>query len=226
MYIRNQYFFMAYKAIFITLCLWGLYLNSGLPEGKLNWGILTYYTIQSNILCLFYFICSFCWNLGTLRTENKIETFAPRFKGAVMFAITVTGLIFHFVLRPHLFTMGNAEYANSMANTLVHYVVPLMTVADWLLFDPKGRFKKFDPFLWLLIPYAYFLFAIIRAHIGGEILSTGSRYPYAFINIDQLGLQQVLLNVAGLTLVFLIIGYIYYGLDHLLRKKISDKYFL
>ncbi|MCC8154344.1 MAG: Pr6Pr family membrane protein [Tannerellaceae bacterium] len=150
----------------------------------------------------------------------------PRFKGAVVFAITVTGLIFYFVLRPAMFSMGNTAYVNSMANTLVHYVVPLMTVFDWLLFDPKGQFKKFDPFLWLLIPYAYFLFTIIRAQTGGEILSTGSRYPYAFINIDQLGMGKVLVNVAGLILIFLILGYIYCGIDYFFRKRVPDDTFL
>ncbi|MCC8154345.1 MAG: hypothetical protein LIP01_09080, partial [Tannerellaceae bacterium] len=74
---RNQYLFMGYKALFVILCIWGLYLNSGLPDGHLTWGILTYYTIQSNILCLFYFICSFYWNLSLICTGNRVATFAP-----------------------------------------------------------------------------------------------------------------------------------------------------
>lgn len=226
MFIRNSYLFMAYKALLIILCLWGLYLNSGLPDGQIRWGVFVYYTILSNVLCLGYFICSFCWNLSSIRRENRVYTFAPRFKGALIFAITVTGLIYHFILRPTLFSMGNGDQVYSTANYLVHYAVPLLTVFDWILFDPKGQFKKWDPFLWLIVPYAYFVFAILRAHLGGTILATGSRYPYGFINVDQLGWDRVLLNVAGLTLVFLVIGYVYCGLDHFFRKRLPDDCFL
>ncbi|MCD7978607.1 MAG: Pr6Pr family membrane protein [Tannerellaceae bacterium] len=218
MYLQNRFVFLAYKVLFLFLCLWGLYLNSGLPQGTIQWHVLDYYTIQSNILCLLYFAWSFYKNLREGEETGRVYTPAPRLKGAITFCITVTMLIYHFILVPVQFSMGNAAIVYSTGNILVHYVVPGMVILDWILFDKKGRWKIYDPFLWLVIPYVYFVFAIVRAHFRGNIPGTQSRYPYGFINIDQYGWEQVLMNAGKLTLVFLLIGFLYVCMDRLLSR--------
>lgn len=218
MFFQNRFCFLAYKALFILLCLWGLYLNSGLPQGSVKWHVMDYYTIQSNMLCLFYFIWSFYINLRYREEPLQVYTPAPRLKGAVTFCITVTLLIYNFILAPVQFSMGNGAVVYSVGNILVHYVVPVMVVLDWLMFDKKGAWRIYDPFLWLGIPYAYFLFAIVRAQVRGLIPGTQSRYPYEFIDIDRYGWQEVGVHVVKLTLIFLLIGFLYVCIDHLFAK--------
>ncbi len=45
----------------------------------------------------------------------------------------------------------------------VHYLIPALTLADWLLFEPKGKFKKYDPLLWLIPTLTYFLTTIFKS---------------------------------------------------------------
>ncbi len=60
-----------------------------------------------------------------------------------MMGITVTWLVAHFILGS--FTMGASL---RVSIRLVHYVVPIMTLLDWLLFDEKGRMRATSPLLW------------------------------------------------------------------------------
>jgi hypothetical protein len=44
-------------------------------------------------------------------------------------------------------------------------------------------------------------------------------YPYFFVNLDTQGVGGVLMWIAILFVVFVAVGYIFYGLDILLKKK-------
>jgi hypothetical protein len=132
--------------------------------------------------------------------------------------ITLTLLIFHFLLRPTLFSMSDgASYVSSPANIIVHYVVPLMVLTDWLLFDRKGMFKKTDPLVWTIIPWAYFAFSLVRAQFAA-FSNSDSRYPYFFIDIDKYGVGQVALNVLLIAVSYVTLGYILYLIDLGLSK--------
>jgi hypothetical protein len=124
-----------------------------------------------------------------------------------------------------MFNMVEAQgFLSSPANIVLHYIVPLMTLADWLLFDKKGGFKKSSPFVWLAIPAAYLLFSLIRAHFATYY--NGGRYPYFFINIDTYGIERVAWNVLVLGAFLLVIGYCFYALDWglaRLAKKAKSK---
>jgi hypothetical protein len=94
-----------------------------------------------------------------------------------------------------------------------------MTLADWLLFDKKGRLKKLDPVKWLLIPLAYFAFAMVRAQFS--TFAADNRYPYFFIDIDKYGVGQVALNVLVVGAGFAVLGYVIYFVDLIMSKKLT-----
>jgi hypothetical protein len=183
--------------------------------------MLSFYTVQSNIIVLLFFVGLVIYSL-THRNKPLPQTYHT-IKGAVVACITLTLLIFHFVLRPTLFAMTNgAEYATSPSNMLVHYAVPLMTLADWLLFDRKGAFRKFDPLIWTVIPWAYLGFSLIRAQLA-TFASSGSRYPYFFIDLDKYGIGQVALNILFIAVGYVALGYAIYLLDLGLSKLAKPK---
>lgn len=233
MYIKNRYISLAYKIIAVIFCIAGQILTLGIPNGKFEAGQFLYYTNQSNILCLVYFVGAAIFVFKKIKTDGPQgpATFAPRFKGAVLMAITVTFLIFWFVLNSRDFTMDTSvlkdgvdldfDFDNSLwpiTNKIVHMIVPLLTIFDWLLFDTKGHFQKFDPIIWLIIPLAYYLFSLVVASTGYTFW-TGSHYPYFFIDSEALGWGVVSLYIVSLGLGFLMLGYIFYGLDKVLAKK-------
>ena len=127
-------------------------------------------------------------------------------------SITVTFLIYHFLL-----SGGYENRADIIRSTILHYIVPIMTILDYILFDKKGIYKNIDPILWLIIPLIYFLFIFIRAKLGSE-LSNGSYYPYFFIDINKYGIKTVLKNALLITIAFTILGYIELFIDRLILK--------
>lgn len=119
---------LIYRILLVLLGTYGLYLNMSYGN---TFELLHYFTILSNILVVGFFI---------FLLFNKKDY--PKLKGAITMSITVTFLIFHFMLRPTMFDMINTSYSPySISNLLVHYIVPIMTIFDWIFFDKKGSIK-------------------------------------------------------------------------------------
>jgi hypothetical protein len=213
-YIGNWQLATVFRWLVVGAAATGVTMNLVMMSDLLSG--LSYYTLQSNIIVLVFFV----WlAVRTWRRRSLELTPAGRtVKGMVMLCVFLTFLIFHFVLSPTLFAMGGdgASYALSPANILVHYVTPLLAVVDCLLFDPKGRWRKFDPLIWTAIPWAYLAFALIRAQFAS--FPRGGRYPYFFIDLDQLGVGGVALNVLFIAIGYIFLGYLIFLIDRGLSK--------
>lgn len=216
MYIRNCALSAGFKLLLAAAAAAGLALHFGLLSGgRVDFGGLRYYTLLSNLLCFVYFLAD---GIAVAACGHDI---LPRFKGALTMGITVTGLVYHVMLSGIGFSMQSAMAA---ANQLLHTFVPLMALLDWLLFDRKGRYRSSDPLLWVLLPDIYFVYATLRGFLGGpvSVFPGGSRFPYFFMDYDLLG-WRVLLYVAALHLFFILLGYLFYGIDRLLGKRAASR---
>lgn len=209
MNIKNKTLSVSFKIIIVLSALYGVYLNSGLPE-KFSPQMFLYYTILSNILCLGYFI--YASIITIINDEHKLNM---SLKGSVTMAITVTMIIYWFILVPAGFVMGDGK---QLANLLVHLFVPLLVLLDYLLFDPKGKLQKKDPLFWLSIPLAYYIFTFIAYFFDVRYMSD-TRFPYFFIDHTIIGIPNVILSVCGLIIFFVVLGYLIYFIDYLLSKK-------
>lgn len=226
MYIKNTKISLIYKIIaaIISFAGFSMFIFSfGIEQAY-------YYTIQSNILCAVYFILAVIYISKEMKSKkDEPIVFMPRFKGAVVIAITVTMIIFWGLLSNSDFTMDPETLAtmpfvvrSPWPNYIVHSIVPLLMIFDWLLFDPKGVFKKIDPFIWIIIPYVYLVFAEILAATG-YTFSGGSRFPYFFIDSDLIGWNGVFLYVVVLTIFFIVLGYLALGFNRILAKISKNK---
>ena len=217
-----------YRCILFLVCFWCLYLNSGLAQGEFQPTMFIFFTIISNLACFLFVLLLIINSATTLTKQSNIvladnernidrgtgfSRFLSRIRGAVTMMITVTFLIYHFLLVPQLAVVSGDFNPFGLQNVLAHYVVPAMIILDWLIFSNKNAFRRFDPLLWLLIPLAYFAFTIIRAQIGGPISLNGSQYPYFFIDVDALGIAQVSINAVLVLLFFALIAYLIYFID-------------
>lgn len=219
MYIRNGRFKQLYRLFFLFVCEAGIILQYAGMAGKGDLRMLTaYYTILSNILCFIYFAVLV---IAQRKKENAL------IRGAVTMCITVTGLVYHFMLGGFMGTAAGAGVhvtALSVSNILVHYVVPILVILDYFLFVPKGQYKSLYPLAWLVLPYAYFAFSMVRAEVSTRTFTgfgATSRYPYPFLDVDLYGWDKVLLIVLAVTVAFIALGYIVYVLDRLLGKNLS-----
>lgn len=219
MRIKSVWLSVLFKLAIIAFSCFGMAVQLGVGNGRCNLSMYRYFTNQSNLLVAAYFLIDVVYILLRRRDENAPLTWKPWIKGVATMGITVTWLVAHFLLG-NSFTMGSSM---RFAINCVHYIVPIMTLCDWLLFDEKGLIKPYAPLVWTAFPLLYFGYAMLFAHIGDGARFGRSRYPYPFIDADKLGMGQVLVNVVLLVLAFVALGYVLYGLDRALfrlnRKK-------
>lgn len=91
-------------------------------------------------------------------------------------SIVLTGLTYCLVLAP---TIGDEAWA--LHNVLLHVVVPVLFVIDYLINCVVYKLKKLD-FLYSIIPCGLYLIFCIFAYINKIEFMEGNYYPYFFLN--------------------------------------------
>lgn len=168
------------------------------PLGTRLLRLVSYFTIQSNIL-----VAVVTGMLAARPDRDGVGFRVLRLDALV--GITVTGLVHWFLLRPLL----DLEGLHALCDTLLHVVVPLLAVIGWLAFGPRPRIAGRTVLLGLIWPVAWLAYTLVM----GELTDF---YPYPFIDAAELGYAQVLLNAAGITVLFLAL----FGLAALVDRRL------
>ena len=185
-------------------------------------GTLVYYTTLSNLLIgLFFVIRSFgrvfMWN-GDFFCAVFLSPFSW-FAATIM--IFVTYLIYNFLLLPAIKKdpelYGEAGNYKTFGNISVHYLVPLLSFANWLLFANKGLAQWSYAVFWIAIPLLYAVVIFIRGEFGKNIPGSDGKYPYEFMSPDKIGWKTVWMNMGILVAAFLVLGFVVIGLGKLLN---------
>lgn len=207
---------LVYRLVTLAVILTGVIRHANLLTGDPSWTTVLFYTMVSNLICLGWVLLLIVRTVRDLRQSGSFGTSTPsaRGSGAVMFAITVTMLIYLIVLVPTRFADGDAEIF-SLTDNLIHIITPVLVIVDWLVFVPKGSFRWVDPLLWTLIPYAYLTWAFAYGALGGEF-TPGQTYPYPFMEVDALGLGGVAQWIIALTVALIAVGYVFVIIDRVL----------
>jgi hypothetical protein len=174
---------------------------AGAPLGGRALRVLSFFTIQSNILAG---ICS-----AQLARD-------PRRDGSVwrvvrldaLLGITVTGLVYSTVLARIHEPKGWEQVST---NTVFHYVVPVLMVFGWLLFGPRPRIDVAVVLRALLWPLLWFGYTLVHGGLSGW-------YPYPFVDIATHGYGRVLTNALLVTAVLGVVGALYGLGDRALRR--------
>jgi hypothetical protein len=153
----------------------------------------SYFTILTNIFA------ALALTLPWLAPQSALGKFfaKPTVRTAIAAYIIIVMIIVYFVLH-HLTTF---QGWNLVADLLLHYVMPVLFVIDWLVLVPKQTLKLTDTIFWLAFPVIYLVWTFIHDAYSGF-------YPYPFLNGTELGNARVLLNEAGLLVIFLVLGFI------------------
>jgi hypothetical protein len=163
-------------------------------------GLLPYFTIQSSL----------GYGIFAAWAAFRGRATPPALKGAVTLYVAITGLVYHLVLTNQAsgFAMAPVERAlpDAIGNQLLHTVVPLLAVLDWLLFDERGRFRWRYALYWLAFPLGYLAFALVRGLVV-------DRYPYPFINVNDLGYDGVAVSTVVFAVAFWILGLLFVAID-------------
>ena len=196
--------------------LFGLSVQTGLFTGNFNFYQFHYYTTLTSILFVFYF----CGALHSLRVhwkEKQQKTYLPLLKGALILCMLVTMALYSFSPVPTATTSVSNELLWRIANYMIQYTMPFIAILDYLIFDQKGVFSYWQPLQWLCIPHLYLAYVLIHVPFLGD-MGHNSNYPYPFLDIDALGLTQVLVNVTFFSIVYYIAGQLICFVDKQLAK--------
>lgn len=161
----------------------------------------SYFTILTNVLV------ALALTAPALFPDSRLGrwTATEGVRAALAMYIAVVGIVYHTLLDAVWDPQGLLIYINQ----ILHTVIPIAFVLDWLLFVPKGRLRWMDPLKWLVYPLLYGVFTVIHGQIIGW-------YPYWFIDIGALGWGPAFVNFVGLLGLFLILGLIVVALDRAL----------
>ena len=221
--IKNRTAQLIYQTIYCTLGLVGSIACLGIFDDIKNfrWDFYVYFTNLSNFLCLGVMVTALIQTVK--RKGDGFVTSLPLLKFIGMLGIVLTFLVFNFVL-------AGAEGRNPQLNWRIgsicfHVVLPIMYIADWFLFYERKKTTWRYPLASISFPLAYAIFLLIHATILGfnsSILTpTGGVliYPYFFVNLDNLGIPGVLMWIGILSVAFVAMGFGFYGLDRISKKK-------
>jgi hypothetical protein len=134
--------------------------------------VFMYFTIQSNIAVAIISVIGL-WLMNQNKKPNKVW-YIIKFVGTV--SITLTGVVFCFVLAP---TLGDLAW--NIQNVLTHVVVPIAAVIDFFMVSSVLRISKKNVIYVIIPPLLYAFYAGI-GYVQGWEFAEGINYPYFFLN--------------------------------------------
>lgn len=183
------------SALIVCACVIGLTMHKDFYAGKRRKDFFCFYTNLSNLLVLVYFALI----APRLYAHKSLYPLIPHAEFSVMMCIMLTFCVFHALIFPAVSLAAKhaprtREFCIAVINNMiVHYLVPWLVFAYWLLCSPSKRsLRASDAFLWTLIPAVYLAYVFLRAQVCGIIEETGSLYPYPFLDAGFLGVQRVM----------------------------------
>ena len=153
----------------------------------------SYFTNLSNLFGATVFL------LGGIRALRGRPPLDGRLRGAAVLYLVITGLVYWELLAG----TRDAETI-TWANDVVHTVMPVAFLLDWLFAPPVTRPERLRvtaALPWLAYPLAYLAYSLIRGPIVGW-------YPYAFLDPRKDGYVHVTtwsLIITGAFVLFLLL---------------------
>lgn len=222
--IRNRTAQLIFQSFYLAFGLVGIVASLGVFDDvqNLRWDFYVHFTNLSNFLCIGVMLAAL---IQTARKkEDSYVATVPLLKFIGMLGILLTFLVFNILLAGEA---GRDPQANWRIGSLCfHVVLPIMYILDWFLFYERKKTRWYYPIASITFPIAYVVFLLIQAIIlkfDSSILipttTTPLIYPYFFVNLDKQGVPGVLMWVGILSIAFVIVGFVFFGIDKLIKTK-------
>ena len=182
---------VALRAAIVLAVAFALLIVEVTSRSGVAWRLITF-TYQANILAAAYY----AWTLFSPRADARTGL-----RGAVVLYVVVAGVVWNLLLTGR--SMGYTP-----ANFLLHVVVPVLAITDWLLVGHRvvghgtSVGKWWHPIAWLAYPAAYLGVALVVLNRFGR------RAPYYFLDPGSVGIAAVTVNVTVLAAGFVGMGYL------------------
>lgn len=166
----------------------------------------SYFTNLSNIFAVVVFIIG-AISLLTYREPTPRDDII---RGAAVVAMAVVGVVFSLLLRDE--DLGTLL---PWVNFVLHYLMPVVVVVEWLVQPPKSRISFRQTLYWLIYPLLYVVYSLIRGAIVGF-------YAYPFLNPAKIGGYGVVaLYCVGIFVLFLVFSVVFQWLGNRLPRLVK-----
>ena len=150
----------------LTLTAIGKQLVIHIQLGFSPLNFFSYFTNLSNVFAAIVFIVGASYIVR--RREPSVSD--DLIRGASVAGMAIVGFVFTALLRHE--DLGSLL---PWVNTVIHFVMPVAVVLDWLYQPPKTTLVLKQTLLWLTFPLLFLVYVLIRGSIVGW-------YPYPFLN--------------------------------------------
>lgn len=173
------------------------------------WNFFSYFTILSNVLVLVI-------NVDLARRPyGRQSTLWQVLRLNAVVNISVTGLIAFTLLR-RLPEVQALVGLGRLSDTLLHYVVPILTVVGWLVFGPRPRFTIQTVWLSLIFPGVWLVYTLIR----GALVTW---YPYPFVDLRIIDPLEVVINCVFIGAMFVGFGFAILQIDNRMKPTANQE---
>ncbi len=186
MTVKNKILNISYKVLFAVLGLSSVVLEIAvlMDRGTFNpANFFSFFTILSNIFASVMLLTA-AWYKYMKKRSVAVDVL----RGASTLYMVLTGVVFAVLLSsidPRLLT------AVPWDNTVLHYIMPVALLVDWLLDRPSKPVTFRTAIWWLLVPFAYVAYSLIRGSMVGW-------YPYPFLNPASGGYNAIIVTCVGI----------------------------
>ncbi len=177
---------------------------ASLPEGLDLAEYFSYFTNLTNLLAGGVFIVS-----GS-RPRARLPKWWDGVRGAAAIYLALTGVVFALLLADSP-TVGTIT---PWVNAVVHQIMPILAVVDWLVIPAVVRAAWWRPLVWLIYPVIYLTFSLVR----GPLVDF---YPYPFLDPRLEGGYERLTVSTGAVVVGFLIGAIVVDQVGRLRRRVA-----
>ena len=220
--IKNRTAQLIFQTAYCTLGLVGCIASLGIFDdiNTIRWDFYVHFTNISNFLCIGVMLAALIQTAK--KKEDSFVTAVPLLKFVGMLGILLTFLVFNIMLAG----ARDPQLNWRIGSLAFHVVLPIMYIADWFLFYERKNSKWYYPIASIGFPIFYAVFLFIQAVIlkfDSSILipttTTPLIYPYFFVNLETQGVGGVIKWIVILSVAFVAVGYVFFGLDKLGKKR-------
>lgn len=180
-----------------------------IAKGQSVLNFFCYFTNLSNIMISIVFIVSAARLISNRKTPSEADT---AIRGGAVVYIAFVGIVFNTIL-------ADTDLGDLIpwVNVIVHMLVPLAGLADWLIWPPRRRLPFRITLWWMIWPAAYSIFSLVRGAIDGF-------YPYPFYNPNVSGgYGGVALWCVALIATFFVLATVVWWIGNLRHRAVAAR---
>ncbi|MGI8458656.1 MAG: Pr6Pr family membrane protein [Propionibacteriaceae bacterium] len=163
---------------------------------------LSYFTVDSSVLAVVVLLIGAASAISGRGAESRRFTLA---RAAVVTYLVLIGVVYNLVLR------GIPAQGETVgwSNEILHVVVPVALLLDWVLAPGRQRLEYHDVRVVLVVPIAWLVYTLIRGPLVLDpFVGTPYWYPYPFLDpvASTGGYGSVAAYVVALTAIVVAFG--------------------